>query len=74
MTWDRHKNVTGIILLIGSNLSPIDNWRSNCNTYIIYKQTIKQCTDLLPLKKITYYHKNECVMGWFTGDGLEGMG
>jgi hypothetical protein len=34
MTWDRHKNVTGLNLLIGSKLSPIDNWRSNGNTYI----------------------------------------
>jgi hypothetical protein len=24
-----------------------------------YKQAIKTCTDLLPLKKTTYYHKNE---------------
>jgi hypothetical protein len=44
---ERHKNVTGLNWLVGSQ--PLDNWISNGNTNIMINK----------LKKTTYYHKNE---------------
>ena len=43
MTWDRHKNVVGLNWLMGSHLSPLDNWISNGNAYINkrFKKTYK---------------------------------
>ena len=32
---DRHKNVVGLNQLMGSQPSPLDNWISNGNTYIV---------------------------------------
>jgi len=46
----------GVYRLMGSQPSPLDNWISTSNTY--YKQAIrKTCTDSLPIKKTTHYHK-----------------
>ena len=55
--WDRHKNVARLNRLIGSQSSPLDNWISNGNKYI--NKGLKTWTDLLSLKKTTYYHKDE---------------
>ena len=33
--WDRHKNVAMLNRLMGSQPSPLDNWISNGNTYIV---------------------------------------
>jgi hypothetical protein len=34
LAWDRHKKVAGLNQLMGTQISPIDNWISNGNTYI----------------------------------------
>jgi len=38
LAWDRHKHVVGLNGLIGSKLSPLDNWILHDNTH---KQTIR---------------------------------
>jgi hypothetical protein len=57
LAWDRHKNVAGLNWLIESQPFPLDSWIFNGNTYI--NKQYKICTDLLPLDKTKYYHKNE---------------
>ena len=57
LAWDRHKNVAGLNQFMGSLPSRLGNWISNDNT--CFKQLMKTCTDSLPLKKTTDYHKNE---------------
>jgi hypothetical protein len=53
---DRHKNMVGLNWLMGLQHSPLDNWISNGNTYTgKHNKHKKNCTDLLPLKKTTYY-------------------
>jgi hypothetical protein len=34
LAWDRHKKVAGLNWLMGSHISPLDNWISNGNTNI----------------------------------------
>jgi len=34
LAWNRHKNVTELNQLLEAQLSPLDNWISNGNTYI----------------------------------------
>ena len=53
LDWNRQKNVTNLY-----QASPLDNRISNGNTYI-NKRERKTCTYSLPLKKTTYYYKNE---------------
>ena len=58
LAWDRYKNVAGLKQFIRSQSSPLYNWISNGNTDI-NKQLKKTCTDWLPLKKTTYYYKDD---------------
>jgi len=52
---DRQKNVEGLNRLMGPQ-PPLDSWISKGNAYI-NKRRKKPCTNSLPLKKTTYYHK-----------------
>jgi glucan-binding YG repeat protein len=58
LAWDRHKNETGLNQFMRSQPSPLGKWISNGNTYI-HKRYKTTCTNSLPLKENTHYHKNE---------------
>ena len=46
-----------IYQLCDPNTPPFDNWISNDDTDI--NKQYRSCTDSLPLKKTTHYHKND---------------
>ena len=46
LVWDGPNNVAGLKQLMAPQLSPLDNWISNDNTYI--KKRLKSCTFLFP--------------------------
>ena len=58
LAWDWYKNVAGLKQFIRSQSSPLYNWISNGNADI-NKQLKKSCTYWLPLKKTTYYYKDD---------------
>ena len=42
LAWDRHTYVAGLNRLIGSQPSPLDNWKFNGNTDINQKRKLKK--------------------------------
>ena len=58
LAWDRHENEAGLTKLMRSQHSPPGKWLPTViHTYT--NDTKKTCTNSLPLKDNTYYHKNE---------------
>jgi len=53
LDWDKYNNVAGLNWLIGSQLSLLITGSPTA------KNNKKICTDSLPLKKTTYYYRNE---------------
>ena len=65
LAWNMHKTVSDLKRLKESQPFYFDNWIFNGNTYI--KQTIKTCTDSLPLKRLPEYPEKTTVQWFATG-------